>query len=524
MQGGGAAAATASATQHRELLERYELVRVRGRGSFAQVWEARHRRTGHSVAVKILNLAGLLANGIPIRKVEREIAVMRLLKHPHIVRFHEAIAGGDGEHVYIVMELAPQGQLYDYVTQLGRLREDDARRIFQQIISGAEYCHHNMVVHRDLKLENILMDSEMNVKIVDFGFSKFFRHNKLLAGRKYVGPPVDVWSCGVILYILFCGRLPFDSADVSELHRIIKRAEFSIPPYVPDDARDLISSMLIVRPDKRLTITEVRTHRWLQHSIPRYLAMPPLDARTQITRASIDAETVDKVIGHGFDRRHLVESLKNGVENEATVTYNLILNNKFDAPTRYLWTIDVYQEAGQSNTTGAAEATGSSAAGEQPVAVAGEDGRNNGWALGGVEFHECPREAMRVIAAALREIGVVYVHDDDRGRYGKLLCARFAGAGVRRIIRSYLAATDAPSSSSSAAGGGSGRGEAGHGGGAPVDDAVLESLCAAVFFEIQLYKSEGEGDYLMDLKRLSGPQLQYLNICSELSSKLRSIN
>ncbi|EEC81678.1 hypothetical protein OsI_25240 [Oryza sativa Indica Group] len=519
MQGGGgaasaaAAAAAAATQQHRELLERYELVRVRGRGSFAQVWEARHRRTGLSVAVKILNLAGLLASGIPIRKVEREIAVMRLLNHPHIVRFHEAIAGGDGGgHVYIVMELATQGQLYDYVTQLGRLREDDARRIFQQIISGAEYCHHNMVVHRDLKLENILMDSEMNVKIVDFGFSKFFRHNKvlsascgsreyaapeLLAGRKYVGPPVDVWSCGVILYILFCGRLPFDSADVSELHRIIKRGEFSIPPYVPDDARDLISSMLIVRPDKRLTITE------------------------------IDAETVDKVVGHGFERRYLVESLENRVENEATVAYNLILNKKFDAPTRYVWTIDVYQEAGQSNTTGAAEATGSSAAGEPPVAVAGEDdGRNNGWALGGVEFHECPREAMRAIAAALRETGVVYAHDDDdRGRYGKLLCARFAGAaGVRRIIRSYLAATDDAPSSSSSAGGGSGRGEAGHGGGAPVDDAVLESLSAAVFFEIQLYKSEGEGNYLMDLKRLSGPQLQYLNICSELSSKLRAIN
>lgn len=141
---------------------------------------------------------------------------------------------------------------------------------------------------------------------------------------------------------------------------------------------------------------------------------------------------------------------------------------------------------------GAAEATGSSAAGEPPVAVAGEDdGRNNGWALGGVEFHECPREAMRAIAAALRETGVVYAHDDDdRGRYGKLLCARFAGAaGVRRIIRSYLAATDDAPSSSSSAGGGSGRGEAGHGGGAPVDDAVLESLSAAVFFEIQVFSS-----------------------------------
>uniref|UniRef100_J3MJ78 non-specific serine/threonine protein kinase n=1 Tax=Oryza brachyantha TaxID=4533 RepID=J3MJ78_ORYBR len=473
---------------------------------------------------------------------------MRLLSHPHIVRFYEAISGGDGEHVYVVMELAAQGQLYDYVTQLGRLREDEARRIFHQIVSGAEYCHHNMVVHRDLKLENILMDSEMNVKIVDFGFSKFFRHGKvlsqpcgsreyaapeLLAGRRYVGPPVDVWSCGVILYILFCGRLPFDSSDVSELNRIIKRAEFSIPAYVPDDARDLISSMLIVRPDKRLTMNEVRTHRWVQRSIiPRYLAMPPLNARTQITK--IDDETVEKVTSHGIDKRHLVESLENGVENEATVTYNLILSKQFDAPTRYLWTIDVCQEAGQSTTTGAAGATGSTA-GEQPaaVAVAGGDERS-GWALGGVEFQECPRAAMRTIAAALREMGVVYAHDDDHGRYGKLLCARFTGSisstNVRRVIRSFLTATDTASSSSSGAGSSGSRGQAGHGGGAPVDDAVeinsdvLESLSAAVFFEIQLYKSAGEGNYLMDLRRLSGPQLQYLNICSELSSKLRSVN
>uniref|UniRef100_A0A0D9WWI1 non-specific serine/threonine protein kinase n=1 Tax=Leersia perrieri TaxID=77586 RepID=A0A0D9WWI1_9ORYZ len=465
-RGGAAAAATAATRpppqQHRELLERYELVRILGRGSFAQVWEARHRRTGLAVAVKILRLA---AGGVPIRKVEREITVMRLLRHPHIVRFHEAIAGGDGEHVYIVMELAAKGQLYDHVTQLGRLREDEARRIFQQIISGAEYCHHNMVVHRDLKLENILMDSEMNIKIVDFGFSKFFKHNKLLstpcgsreyaapellARIQYVGPPVDVWSCGVILYILFCGRLPFDSSDASELNRIIK----------------------------------------------------------------IDGETIEKVVSHGFERMQLVESLQNRVENEATVAYNLILNEKFDAPTRYLWTIDVHQEAGQSTTMGAA---GSSSA-EQPVAVAGEGDDPNGWTLAGVEFHECPREAMRMIAAALREIDVFYVHDDDRGRYGKLLCAHFTDSNVRRVIRSYLTATNASSSSSSSAAAG--------GGAAPVaiNSDIFESFSAALYFEIQLYKSAGEGNYLMDLKRLSGPQLQYLNICSELSSKLRAIS
>ncbi|KAL5197298.1 hypothetical protein ABZP36_000810 [Zizania latifolia] len=543
----GRSGAAAAQQLHATLLERYELVRVKGRGNFAQVWEARHRRTRHTVAVKILRAAELLAAGIPIRKVDREVAVMRLLNHPHIIRFYESIAAG--EHVYIVMELAAEGQLHDYVTLHGRLGEGEARRIFQQIVSGAEYCHHNMVVHRDLKMENILLDSEMNVKIVDFGFSKFFRHNKVLsascgsreyaapelhAGIKYIGPPVDVWSCGVILYILLCGRLPFDSADVSELQRIIKRGEFTIPPHVSDDARELISSMLIVRPDKRLAMANVRTHRWLQFSIPRYLAMPPVDARTQII-TMVDGETIEQVVGYGLDRRYLVESLQNGVENEATVAYNLILNKRFDAATRYLWTIDVYQGAGQSTTTGAAGAIGSSA-GEQHAAVAGEThggsgggGGGNAWALAGVEFHECPREAMRIIAAALREMGIVFAYVDDQGRYGRLLCARFTGVvsrdDVLRTIRSFLnAPTDIPSSSSPAAGGSGGRGESGRAAGASADDILQRLSAAAVFFEIQMYRSAGEGNYQMDLKRLSGPQLQYLRICSELSSKLRAIN
>ncbi|KAG2608788.1 hypothetical protein PVAP13_4KG013605 [Panicum virgatum] len=285
---------------------RYELHSLRGQGTFAEVWEARHLRTGHQVAIKIILAA-------PQSQISFEVFVMRLLslrqpQHPHIVRFYEyeAVRSRSGDHTttYIVMELAEQGQLHDLVAVRERLPEAQARTLFQQLVAGVAYCHRSMVVHRDLKMENVLLDSRGHVKIADFGFSRLWAPGRLQAescgspqyaapelldGRLYEGPEVDVWSCGVILYAMLCGRLPFDAGtdDISDLRRNIRRGDFRrLPSWVSDDARDLISSMLIVRPQKRATITEVRAHRWLQQDMPRYLqAMlppPPTTATTSI--------------------------------------------------------------------------------------------------------------------------------------------------------------------------------------------------------------------------------------------------
>ncbi|KAL6606432.1 hypothetical protein ACP70R_042085 [Stipagrostis hirtigluma subsp. patula] len=527
---------------------RYSLEHRLGVGSFAEVWEARHRRTGVKVAVKILCPAMVRT------KVDREVGVMRLLRHhPHIARFHEAIAGG--HHVYIVMDLAEQGQLHDYVSIRGRLPEAEARRLFRQMVAGVAYCHRNMVVHRDLKMENVLLDSQSNVKIVDFGFSKLFSPGEpLIRGccgsplyaapelherRSYVAPPVDVWSCGVILYGMLCGCLPFDDDDMSELRRRVRRGDFRLPPFLSDDARDLLCGMLIVKPDKRMPMTEVAAHRWLQPGVPPYLAMPPLDATTQPCMP-IDDETVQLVVTqHGFDRTSLLQSLHKGLHDEATVTYNLTLSQRFDAPTLYLWTV-THPQRQEGTTRGGQSSDGSS---RVPEPQHPRSSSRGAWSLGGVDvLHECPLETMRRITTALHGLGILFHYssssssghlpdgiDARRRSRHRMVCARFPSGGVpgATIINSFLRLANNNNSLPAPTGGAS---AAAHEASSSsneeqaleMNNDILESLSAAVFFEIQLYKA-GEGNhYVLDFRRISGPQIAYLRICSQLASMLRA--
>lgn len=170
----------------------------------------------------------------------------------------------------------------------GRLTEDEARRFFQQILSGVEYCHRNMVVHRDLKPENILLDARHHVKIADFGLSNVMKDGhflktscgspnyaapEVISGKLYAGPEVDVWSCGVILYALLCGSLPFDDENIPNLFRKIKNGIYSLPHTLSPGARDLIPKMLLVNPMKRITVAEIRQHQWFITHLPRYLAV-----------------------------------------------------------------------------------------------------------------------------------------------------------------------------------------------------------------------------------------------------------
>merc|ERR1719226_102728 len=161
------------------------------------------------------------------------------------------------------MEHVPGGELFDHIVHKLRLREDEARRFFQQILAGVEYCHQYMVTHRDLKPENLLLDSNLHVKIADFGLSNVMRDGEFLktscgspnyaspevvSGKAYVGPEVDVWSCGVILYALLCGSLPFDDENIPNLFRKIKSGSFKIPTYLPKGPTLLIQRMLCVNP------------------------------------------------------------------------------------------------------------------------------------------------------------------------------------------------------------------------------------------------------------------------------------
>ena len=179
------------------------------------------------------------------KKLFREVRIMKLLNHPHIVRLYEVI--DTPRELYLVMEYASGGEIFDYLVAHGRMKEKEARKYFRQIISAVDYCHAMHVIHRDLKAENLLLDQNMNIKIADFGFSNQFvmgqRLNtwcgsppyaapELFQGKEYTGPEVDIWSLGVVLYVLVCGALPFDGTTLTKLRARVLSGKFKTPFYM----------------------------------------------------------------------------------------------------------------------------------------------------------------------------------------------------------------------------------------------------------------------------------------------------
>jgi len=320
------------------VLSHYRLDKTLGIGSFGKVKLAEHILTGQKVAIKILNRKKIKAMDME-EKVRREIKILRLFMHPHIIRLYEVME--TPSDIYVVMEYVKSGELFDYIVEKGRLMEDEARHFFQQIISGVEYCHRHMVVHRDLKPENILLDSKMNVKIADFGLSNVMRDGhflktscgspnyaapEVISGKMYAGPEVDVWSCGVILYALLCGSLPFDDENIPNLFKKIKGGIYNLPSNLSPGARDLIPRMLLVDPLKRITIPEIRQHPWFTVRLPRYLAV--MQADSVMPHNMVDEEVMLEVVKLGFDRSTLIESIKKRAQNKATVAYYLMHDNR----------------------------------------------------------------------------------------------------------------------------------------------------------------------------------------------------
>ena len=281
---------------------------------------ASHCITGHKVAVKILNKAKIKQLGME-EKVQREINILHLCTHPHIIRLYEVI--DTPTDIFLVNEYVSGGELFDYIVSKGRLSADEARNFFHQIVSGVEYCHFQKIVHRDLKPENLLLDSNLNIKIADFGLSNIMRDGdflrtscgspnyaapEVISGHLYAGPEVDVWSCGVILYALLCGSLPFDDESIPNLFKKIKSGMYSLPSHLSQLARNLIPRMLEVDPMKRITIPEIRLHPWFQHKLPPYLRHPPELMEKQ--ERVVDSQVIDEVLKLPFDRAY--SHLNNG--------------------------------------------------------------------------------------------------------------------------------------------------------------------------------------------------------------------
>ncbi|KAL3532867.1 hypothetical protein ACH5RR_006388 [Cinchona calisaya] len=256
---------------------KYQLSRTIGEGTFAKVKLAINTVSGQYVAIKIIDKQMVMKNNL-IRQVSREIRTMKLLRHPNIVQIYEVI--GTKTKVYIVMEYVSGGQLSDKLSYLTKLSEGDARKYFQQLIDAVDHCHWRGVYHRDLKPENLLLDSKGNLKVSDFGLSALKKQTgcllstacgspsyvapELLTDKGYDGAAADVWSCGVILFELLAGFLPFDDSNLTNLYKKIYRAEYAFPEWFTDGQKQLISRLLDPNPKTRITMAEIIEHQWFQ--------------------------------------------------------------------------------------------------------------------------------------------------------------------------------------------------------------------------------------------------------------------
>ncbi|KAG5190757.1 kinase-like domain-containing protein [Tribonema minus] len=251
-----------------------------GEGSFAKVRRACHKLTGQAVAIKTYERAKV-TDPQQWKRIQQEVRLMERLNHPRVVRLFETVEGPKRTH--LIMEACSGGNLCTYVKRRRRLEEAEARRLLDQILQAVEYLHVREIIHRDLKLENILLDEARNVKLVDFGFATSVAQGRrlhvfcgtpsyiapeIIKRTDYAGKPVDIWSLGIVLYALLCGCFPFSGATYPDLYKHISRGAYRIPEWLGGGASDLISCMLVLDPVRRATLSQfggllIPFHDWL---------------------------------------------------------------------------------------------------------------------------------------------------------------------------------------------------------------------------------------------------------------------
>ncbi|KAG9473006.1 serine/threonine-protein kinase SIK1 [Eleutherodactylus coqui] len=309
----------------------YDIEGTLGKGNFAVVKLARHRVTNTQVAIKIIDKTRL--DRANLEKIYREVQIMKRVRHPHIIRLYQVMETKD--MIYIVTEYAKNGELFDYLTVRGRLSEEEARTKFLQILSAVEYCHSQNIVHRDLKTENLLLSENMDIKLADFGFGNFYMEGRPLntwcgsppyaapevfQGKEYDGPLLDVWSLGVVLYVLLCGSFPFDGPNLPILRQRVLDGRFRIPYYMSQDCEALLRRMLVVDPGKRLSIAQIRQQRWFQGVAPQqpllHNALPALKPCAQVLAIMQSL---------GINRERTLQALQNDTYDHYAAIYYLLV-------------------------------------------------------------------------------------------------------------------------------------------------------------------------------------------------------
>uniref|UniRef100_A0A672R1M9 non-specific serine/threonine protein kinase n=1 Tax=Sinocyclocheilus grahami TaxID=75366 RepID=A0A672R1M9_SINGR len=311
----------------------YDIERTLGKGNFAVVKLARHRITKSEVIVfeSVSNVICEMKN--------RNIFKMQFKTHV----LSSYIVMETKNMLYLVTEYARNGEIFDYLASRGRLSEMDARRKFWQILSAVEYCHERNIVHRDLKAENLLLDAHMNMKIADFGFGNFFRPGEPLTtwcgsppyaapevfeGQQYEGPQLDIWSMGVVLYVLVCGALPFDGPSLPVLRQRVLEGRFRIPYFMSEDCEHLIRKMLVLDPAKRLSLSQIKEHRWMVQEVPSqrpvlYRQGLPCESKSGLGEYS--EQVLRLMHSLGIDQHKTIESLQNKSYNHFAAIYYLLV-------------------------------------------------------------------------------------------------------------------------------------------------------------------------------------------------------
>ncbi|XP_068717478.1 serine/threonine-protein kinase BRSK2-like [Montipora capricornis] len=329
----------------------YVLEGTLGRGQTGLVKLGVNCVTKKKVAVKIIDRTKLSEQ--VLSKVEREIAIMKLVDHPHVLGLYDVYESK--KHLFLILEHVSGGELFDYLVKRGRLPLGEARRFFAQMISAVDFCHKHCVCHRDLKPENLLLDKKMNIKVADFGMaslqvgdnamletscgSPHYACPEVIRGEKYDGRKADVWSCGVILYALLVGALPFDDENLRTLLEKVKKGHFSIPVFIPTDVQQMIKGMITVDSGKRITMEEVKRHPFLT-SFKDELAPEPhvVDiVKTEVipSRDEIDPDVLHSMSSLGCfkNREKLIRNLLKQEKTIEKVIYFMLLERKERSPT-----------------------------------------------------------------------------------------------------------------------------------------------------------------------------------------------
>jgi 5'-AMP-activated protein kinase catalytic alpha subunit len=324
---------------HVKTIGAYYMGKTIGEGTFGKVKLGTHSLTGEKVAIKILE-KDRIKDTADVERVAREIHILQLIRHPNIIQLYEIIE--TPKQLYLIMEFASGGELFDYIVANTRVKERVACKFFQQILAGVDYIGKLGIVHRDLKPENLLLEHDDNIKIVDFGLGNTYKPGEklktacgspcyaapeMIAGKEYDGLKADIWSCGIILFALVCGYLPFEDPNTSELYKKILNGEPKCAEFVSEECQDLILRILTKDPEERYTIAQIRGHPWFRQvtqTIDQGIIVG-------LHRIAWDPEVLRYSEECGFRGEQVRSALEANRHNQATTTYYLLLRRKLRA-------------------------------------------------------------------------------------------------------------------------------------------------------------------------------------------------